>query len=565
MGSNADPPFVPVGLLVLVRVRARALMNHARDVVREAPVKVLATAAFITIIWFALFMLFWQVFRYFQMSLLQSVVAIPLIFHFFFVALLVLLTLSNAILVYGALFRNEEAAYLLCSPMDLRSTVAVKYLESLFFSSWSLLLLGLPLMMAIARVEQETWFFYPYYVLMFLAFIPIPGALGLLGAWSVARFVPRSIRKLLVTSAALILLLGALWGLRSVRTFYGMRDEWIDDFFERLSLVQLSVLPSTWVTRGIEAAYNDHRDDALRYLVITVANALFLSWFAVHLVAWRFLPAYDRAGMMDPRSAPSTSRNEVGFLRPFLFFLPHHVRIIAAKDWRQFVRDPMQWSQLAILFGLMGLYLLNMPRVDIDDTVGNWREVVPYLNLTAVSFILATFTSRFVFPMVSLEGRQFWLLGLLPVSRSWILVAKCTFAFAVTFAVAAAVMLLAAYILRLDGVTIVWQLLITGSVCYGLSGLAVGIGARLPVLGESNPARIANGLGGTINLIASVGLIFCMLSGVAAATFYLDGRSIRLAGVPAVWMVRLVVVLFGLAAGTVAMAMGSRHLKRMEL
>jgi hypothetical protein len=39
------------------------------------------------------------------------------------------------------------------------------------------------------------------------------------------------------------------------------------------------------------------------------------------------------------------------------------------------------------------------------------------LNLGVVGLILSTFTTRFVYPMISLEGRRFWILGLLPVHR----------------------------------------------------------------------------------------------------------------------------------------------------
>ncbi len=556
---------VPAGAGLLVRTKLRALFNHLREVVAEAPVKLYATAVFITLIWLALYLLFFNVFRYFQMSLLQSVVAIPLIFHFFFVALLVLLTFSNAILAYGALFTHEEAAYLLACPIRMRSTVALKYGESLFFSSWSLLLLGLPLMMAIARVYDEaSWTFYALFILLFLAFVPIPGALGLLTAWGVARFVPRTVRRALVTAAGCVLLVMIVWGMRSVRDLRWVSDDWLDDFFARLSLVQLSVLPSTWVTRGIEAAVNGHEGDAVRYLVVTVANALFLSWLAVHVVSARFLSAYDKANSAGGILGRYAVEASGGFAGRFFFFLPHSARLIAAKDLRHFIRDPMQWSQLAILFGLMALYLMNMPRFDIDDTSGYWAHLVPFLNLTAVSFILATFTSRFVFPMISLERRQMWLLGLLPISRSWILAAKFAFAFTVTFSVAAGVTVLASYILRMGTLSTLMHLLVTAAVCFGLCGLAVGIGARLPVLTNGDPARIANGLGGTINLIASVVLITAMLAGIGGIMLWNGEADLAPLGNPVALAGILAVAAGGILAGLAAMIVGARHLARLE-
>ena len=44
----------------------------------------------------------------------------------------------------------------------------------------------------------------------------------------------------------------------------------------------------------------------------------------------------------------------------------------------------------------------------------------------------STFTSRFVFPMMSLEGSQMWLVGLWPMSRERVLWAKFCYALAVT-------------------------------------------------------------------------------------------------------------------------------------
>ena len=86
-----------------------------------------------------------------------------------------------------------------------------------------------------------------------------------------------------------------------------------------------------------------------------------------------------------------------------------------AERLRTFVRDPAQWSQLTILFGLLVLYLANMPTLRLEFAASGWFLFIPFLNLCAVSLILATFTCRFVFPLVSLEGHQMWLLGVLPV------------------------------------------------------------------------------------------------------------------------------------------------------
>jgi ABC-2 type transport system permease protein len=561
---RSDVAFAPAGVWLLMRMKSRALLNGAREILSDAPIKLLAAGVFIALIWFVLYELFVYVFEYFRLNQLQAAVAIPLLFNFFFVTLLVMLAFSNAILMYGTLFAHEESAYLLSSPLRVHSTVTLKYAESLFFSSWSLLLLGMPLMMAIAGVYEESTSFYAVFIALFVGFVPIPGAIGLLVAWFIARFVPRSAGKLLVSVAVVILVLMVAWGLRSVHDFKWISDEWLDGFFARMSLIQSSILPSTWVTRGIESVLSGNIGAAIGYLTVTVANAIFMSWLAIRLVSAGFLPAYDRAGITSNRVNRKPAEASGGVAGWMFFFLPGPARLIAAKDMRTFFRDPMQWSQLAILFGLMSLYLLNTPRFDIDRSESRLVLFVPFLNLGAVSFILATFTSRFVFPMVSLEGHQLWLIGLLPISRSWILVAKFSFAFMVTMSVATGVMMLASYILKIGTVSTLVYLSVTASVCFGLCGLAVGIGARLPMFRQRNPARIANGLGGTINLIASVGLICVILGGMGFVTMRMEGRSFAYVRSPMVYGVVGGVIVFGVAAGVVALIIGARHLRRVE-
>ncbi len=563
--SKNDFAFAPAGVSTLARMKCRVLYNTAREVIIEAPVKVFATVGFMILIWFALYALFSLVFSYFQRNELQFVVAVPLLFNFFFVALLVLLAFSNAILTYGTLFTHEEANYLLSSPLRVDSTVALKFLESLFFSSWSLILLGLPLMMAIARAYDDRGpQFYPMFIAFFLAFVPIPGAIGLLTSWAIARYLPRSAGKLLIGAGVIAILIVIVWGMRSVRDIGLVSNEWLDGFFGRMALIQAAVLPSTWVTRGIEAAIDNRSEDALCYLLVTFANGLFLSWLAVSIVSRGFLPAFDRARGSSAQARKSVVQASGGLAGKLFFFLPTSARLIAAKDMRTFVRDPLQWSQLVILFGLMALYLLNAPRFEMDES-SRLSAFVPFLNLGAISFILATFTSRFVFPMVSLEGHQLWFIGLLPISRTWILLAKYAFSMVVTGGVAFAVMVLASYMLRISTTASLVYLAVTFCVCHGLCGFAVGFGARLPMFQQRNPARIANGLGGTINLISSVMLICTMLTGMGFVTFRVGDTGITTRAPQIVFLVVGLVCIVGLVAGTAAIWMGARHLKRLEV
>ena len=139
----------------------------------------------------------------------------------------------------------------------------------------------------------------------------------------------------------------------------------------------------------------------------------------------RFSVAFDHASSMRGSDRRPSSRPAGGLAGYIFFYLPMRMRLIAAKDMRTFFRAPLQWTQLVILFGLMALYLVNVPRFSGHNPLDGWGMIIPYLNFGAISFILATFTSRFVFPLVSLEGHQMWLIGMLPLTAREIGRASC--------------------------------------------------------------------------------------------------------------------------------------------
>lgn len=551
-------------LELLLRVRGRTVTNRVVQAVGDAPLRIGTAVLLIGLIWVGLYRLFLLLFAHLSQTPLEATVAIPLVFNFFFVAMLGLLTLSNAIIAYGALFGKTESPYLLTLPIPPLDVVTFKYLECLVLSSWSLILLGLPLMFAMAATSEEPMF-YLFFLAFFLAFIPIPGAIGLLLAWSVARFFPRRATRAVTLLAAVGLAAAIVTVLRSMQLGETATEAWLRGFLTRMSFLQSALLPSNWVAAGIDQAIHGQFPISFRYLGVTLANAFFLSWVAVRIVSGHFDVAYDRASAGRGGGRRIAARASGGPAGWVFFYLPLPLRLVAAKDLRTFFRDPAQWSQLVILFGLLVLYLTNMPTLRLEFFASGWFLFIPFLNLCAVSLILATFTCRFVFPLVSLEGQKLWLMGVLPLPRGRVLLAKFAFSMTVTVLVAVGAMSLAAFMLNLDVVWTAIHLGVTMAICFGLCGFSVGIGARFPMFGQSNVARIANGLGGTVNLLASVALVAIVLTAVCVATWqsrYLQADA--LPDVPSLVLCAMAALL-GVAAGCAALWIGARHFNRVEV
>lgn len=553
------------GFSLLLDNRIRLVRNRLRQTAETSPLRVVLVIAFIIGIWVTLYALFDRIFVTLNMFREHSVVIIPYIFHIFFVAMTVLLGFSSAILAYGGLFIRQEPAMLLASPVEPRSIVAIVYLESIFFASWSLLLLGLPMMLAVGRIEHLPGYFYVTFATAFLAFVPIPGALGLLAAWAAAMWMPRSARRIMMIFAAGLLFGGLLWWARVWGASSSDPDRWLDRFLGELQLLRGAFLPSTWVTKAIRNALYGQPSVAARYLFITAAHAAFLGWLSIRIVARYLQPAYASAS-----SAPTTSIRYGGpvtaWLTNVIFcYLPRQIRGLVLKDLRTFLRDPLQWSQLAILFGLLALYLAYLPRMHPSGFSMAWQGLICFLNYGAVALILSTFTSRFVFPMMSLEGRQMWLVSLWPLSRSAVVWAKFDFALAVTTIAAMLVTALSIRALQLPLTLGLIQVAATLSVCVGLCGLAIGLGARLPSFEERSAARIAGSLGGTVNLVASMGLVMLSIAIMGAICYHsvTDLKSLtRLDG----WNLALYAaqIILGFGTGSMSMRIGIRHFNQTE-
>ena len=209
-------------------------------------------------------------------------------------------------------------------------------------------------------------------------------------------------------------------------------------------------------------------------------------------------------------------------------FLPATMRLMMVKDLRLFRRDPLQWSQFLIFLGLLALYFLNIRRFTYESSSIAWVNMVSFLNLSVVGLLLSTFTTRFIFPMISLEGRRFWILGLLGVRRETILWSKFLFAVGGSIIPCSGLVLISDLMLNVAMLVVVSHQLTCLVLCLGLAGIAVGLGAWLPNLREESPSRIAAGFGGTLTLVISTLYIVIVVLLTALLThFYLVAEYAR--------------------------------------
>src|SRR5262249_34557905 len=155
-----------------------------------------------------------------------------------------------------------------------------------------------------------------------------------------------------------------------------------------------------------------------------------------------------------------------------------------------------QWAQVLIFTGLLTVYFANIRNLFTHDIPLGYQNGISLLNLLATALLLCTYTGRFIFPMMSLEGRKFWILGLLPMERERLLWGKFAFAAAGGLVIAEFLVVLSDSMLGVPWLVLVLHVLTVAVLAVGLSGLSVGLSACLPNFRESDPSKIAVGFGG---------------------------------------------------------------------
>ncbi len=562
------------GLLILARLRMQTTWNAMRALGSHSNLKILVISVMATAIWAFLFFGFYDGFSYLNREVIMDFKAalVGVIFGVFFLSLLMLLLFSNGIIAYGSLFSAFETRYLFTQPLSAWHVYLYKLTETLLFSSWAFLFLGLPLIIAYGVSEGAPWYFYPGALIFFVAFALVPAALGGIFTLLIGRYFTHARRRVLILFGAIFLLILGIWfaGLADVmqRGFRGHGEAWIQGVLSKLRVTANPLLPSTWAAEGLLGlAAGDFRMATYR-LWLLLTNGLFLGMIGAHLARKVYPAAYHRVQAQGRRRSRRRQRLVYRLIERGLFGVSPQMRMLIVKDAKTFLRDPVQWSQVLIFFGLLAVYFLNIRSFRYDTRSDFWNNFISIMNLTAMSLTLSTFTCRFIFPLLSLEGRKFWVLGLLPLERRKLLYSKFWFAFCGAFLLSEGLMLISDLMLAVSLHVALMHSLTVLMLCAGLSGLAVGMGAIYPDLQADNPAKIVSGFGGTLNLVLSLlfVVVIIALAGMPYHVGYMTERFLGFAvfGGNAVPAGLLIAAGVAAAATYVPLTLGRRAFERME-
>ncbi len=431
-----------------------------------------------------------------------------LLFFFFFL----MLVMSNAAITGISLFRRQETGWHLSLPMPHGSIVIWKTIEGLLISSWGLILLSAPILAGFGRIFEAGPFFY---ISSLAAVVCLIALASNVSTWFLLMVVKFYRPWWLKVGGTLVLgmVVYIIWQIRDSQTGQFVSSDVATNVRQILGHTQICthpLLPSSWVAEVVIASGRELPGRAMFFTLLLLSNAM-AAWILTALVANRyFYPSWNRAlqhselrNIANGQAVFANHNTRPEFLLRRVTPFRRSTLALVGKDALTFLREPMQWGQCTLIFGLLLLYTSNLRNLGYNYKDPTWSAIISHLNLTVCCLAMSTLTTRFVFPQFSLEGQRLWILGLAPFPLTRVIQQKLWLNLAASTPLTTLLVVVSCFSLKLPLHRAVFFVSAIVLMTVGLNALALSLGTLLPNLRETNSAKIVSSFGGTLCLVAS--------------------------------------------------------------
>jgi ABC-2 type transport system permease protein len=422
-----------------------------------------------------------------------------------FLTFFMILLLSNVITALSTFFLSEDLELLVASPVDRLHLYGARLAETIVDSSWMVALLSVPLLAAYGVVYSAGPGYYLLAVAVMAAFLVLPAVLGTAFTLLLVNVFPARRTRDLLALMGLFAAAGVVALFRFLRPERLMRPEEFRDLVDFIAVLRTpssSWLPSEWAADALMSSLSGFFDWHPFLLLATTAGAAVVLGSILH--GRLYVAGFSRAQEGQERQ---DGRVRSRWLDVFFGGASPTTRELVEKEIRVFFRDATQWSQLILLGVLVVVYVYNILQLPLytgERVSFLLINVISFLNLGLAGFVVAAIAARFVFPAMSIEGRMMWLLRSSPLQVSRLFWIKYWVGTVPLLAVA--VPLIVVTNLLMDASPMIFWLT-TGTMIamtFGITALALGLGALFPNYDTENVAEIPTSFGGLLFMMSAV-------------------------------------------------------------
>jgi ABC-2 type transport system permease protein len=326
-------------------------------------------------------------------------------------------------------------------------------------------------------------------------------------------------------------------------------------------------LPSTWALDGVMGMLRENSIEAALNLTLSWSGALTIFFFQAIISDGIYFRGLSKAQSGRERLFKGKNRlqNRVrGFSGP--------VPAIVVKEVKTFLRDQTQWSQIFLIGALVVIYIYNFKVLPLEKSpiqTVYLQNLLSFLNMGLVSFVLIAVAARFAYPAVGMEKEAFWLIRSTPVCLKSFLRIKFVI-YLIPLLVLSEILVVATNTLLHVTPFIMWLSVATVFLMVpGIVSMGIGIGAIYPDFKSENPSQSVTSWGGLIFMMtaaAFVAAVIILEAGPVYRLFMADLKGHRMEFIDWLWAVGSFsgVVFLSVFAAILPMRLGEKQLESSE-
>jgi ABC-2 type transport system permease protein len=275
----------------------------------------------------------------------------------------------------------------------------------------------------------------------------------------------------------------------------------VDRYFGNFIPAFVKFLPHNWVTKSLFWTVQNKFEFSVQFIILQLCTSILFFGIAVYLGSKWYYKSWLISSKLKIRKENSDSKKSFSLTK--FTDSSSAKNSILKKDLLLFIREPSQVIHASVLLFLILIFVASVSSVNLMGAFNVDLQTILYLVVYLFNVLLISALSlRFVFPIISLEGKVFWKIKTAPITIKKYLGLRIGYPFFLIFLVAQALSFFLNFYFTLE-LTVVSAIL-TGFITIAIVFLNFGMGSIFAKYNEKSPIRIASSQGASLSFLLSI-------------------------------------------------------------
>lgn len=498
-------------MFIILRYRFLSFINRLRSLDKWGRIKnliFLFTGIFLLTM---LYISFYKILIYLKNIELIGDLLIWKLSSMVFVISFSMIIISSLIISMTTLFYSYDLKFLFSLPIKEEYIFLDKVIATSFYSSWSLIVILVPYIFALIKVNKQSIDFLLIFLILVIPYSILASSVGIIFSLFLMRCFPGSRTRDVIWILSSVSFSLIYVGLRFSKPEKLLRPDMLSVISEYLSYLQAPTapyLPSWWFTKALISYSNTFFLNFIYNLILIYAACLFIVIILFYISKKNYLIAYSGSQSQKDKIYFYNTPMEFKIGRVFknmkLFFL------LCFKERLMIKRDVKYYSQIILIVALSMVYIFSIKSLPLDNYEA--KNFVSFLNLITVGFVVSAISLRFVFTSISVENGSFWVIKTIPLNIKDYLFSKLLFYYIQILFFSMILVIFSNYYLGVDIFMFRLSVFVTIIMSFVITVFAIGFGSMFPDFNIENIHQVESSYGGFIFMASS--FFYCVTIGI---------------------------------------------------